>query len=90
MFSEEKVVAVRVLPKLDDLYSMARKLKHHREALAFYRHRNQVSGGTDREQVGKTCCLFGGRSQDAEELFHKAKITRLCADIEAERDKRSL
>lgn len=69
---------------------MARKLKYHRDALAFYRHRNQVSE-KDRQQivVGKKCGLFGGRAEDAEE-FHKAKIAKLCLAIEAERDKRAL
>jgi hypothetical protein len=37
IFSEEKVVSVRVIPKLDDLLGKAEKLKIFREKLAFYR-----------------------------------------------------
>jgi hypothetical protein len=36
MFSEEKVVSVRVIPKLDDLYVRAEKLKEYRNKLAYY------------------------------------------------------
>ena len=37
IFSEEKIVSVRIIPKLDDLLGKAEKLKVFREKLAFYR-----------------------------------------------------
>lgn len=37
IFAEEKVVAVRVIPKLDDILGKAEKLKVYREKLAYYR-----------------------------------------------------
>lgn len=37
MFSVDKVVSVRVIPKLDDLYMRAEKLKEYRNKLAYYR-----------------------------------------------------
>lgn len=40
IFSEEKVVAVRIIPKLDDLLGKAEKLKVLREKLAYYRDQN--------------------------------------------------
>ncbi len=38
IFGAEKVVAARVLPKYDDLYDKALKLKTYRKRAAFYRH----------------------------------------------------
>ena len=37
IFAEEKVISVRVIPKLDDLLGKAEKLKIYREKLAYYR-----------------------------------------------------
>jgi len=36
MFSEEKVVSVRVIPKMDDLLERGERLKINKEKLAFY------------------------------------------------------
>lgn len=41
MFSKEKVVGARVLPKFDDLYDKALKLKTYRKRLEFYKHKNE-------------------------------------------------
>ena len=57
IFAEEKVVSVRVIPKLDDLLGKAERLKIFREKLAYYRDEN-----TKREvrmtikQGGMCCC----------------------------------
>jgi uncharacterized membrane protein affecting hemolysin expression len=58
LFTEEKVVNVRIIPKLDDLLSKAEELKVLRERLAYYRDQNEKNGG-DRVIIkrGGLCCF---------------------------------
>lgn len=86
MFSAEKVVSVRVLPKVEDLYAKALKVREHKSKLAFYEHQNKQGGERTTIITGKRCC-FGGTQVDAAE-FHRAKIAKLCSSIQGGADLR--
>ena len=81
------MVAVRVLPKLDDLYVKAQKLKTYRDRLAYYRHHNELSGEREKLVVGRTLEFCGGRTVDAVE-YHQKKIAKLSEKIRSEKDMR--
>lgn len=56
IFAEEKVVSVRVIPKLDDLLGKAEKLKIYREKLAYYRDENTKREVRMLIKRGGMCC----------------------------------
>jgi hypothetical protein len=41
VFQESKIVNIKVTPKMDDLYSMAVKLRKYRKMYRYYKHKNQ-------------------------------------------------
>ncbi len=69
MFSKEKVVSVRVIPKLDDLYTRAEKLKEYRNKLAYYQDEKQKTGVRPRIKRGG-CCGCGKIWVDALDYFN--------------------
>lgn len=73
IFGEEKVVGVRVLGKLDDLYVKALKLKTKREKYVYYKHQNSKTGETATITRGKVFCLRRGVTHDAVG-YYAAKI----------------
>jgi hypothetical protein len=80
IFSEEKVISIRVIPKLDDVLGKAEKLKVHREKLAFYRDMNTKSEARVTIKRGG-CCCFGRIEIDAV-TYYESEISRIAKEIQ--------
>ena len=89
IFGEEKVVGVRVLPKLDDVYKKAQKLRVKRERYAYFKHHNDKNGGTKRETIvrGKVGCFRKGEKLDAEQYYHQ-KCLKYAKELRTEKELR--
>jgi hypothetical protein len=75
IFSEEKVVSVRVIPKLDDLLGKAEKLKIYREKLAYYRDQNTKREVRMMIKQGGMCCC--GRVVVDAERYYEVEIEKI-------------
>jgi hypothetical protein len=80
IFSEEKVVSVRVIPKLDDLLGKAEKLKILREKLAFYRDKNTKSEERAMLKRGGFCCI--GRVKVDAVRYYEVEIEKIALKIQ--------
>lgn len=68
LFSPEKVVSVRVIPKMDDLLERGERLKINKEKLAYYKQKFEVTRIRPMVNQGG-CCLCGRISVDAIDYF---------------------
>jgi Cytosolic domain of 10TM putative phosphate transporter len=68
MFSPEKVVSVRVIPKMDDLLERGERLKVHKNKLAYYKQKLEETGIRSKIKRGG-CCWCGRIEVDAIDYF---------------------
>jgi hypothetical protein len=79
IFAEEKVVSVRVIPKLDDMLGKAEKLKILREKLAYYRDMNTKTGEKATLKRGGLCCI--GRVEVDAVRYFEDEIEKIATKI---------
>ena len=79
IFSEEKVVSVRVIPKLDDMLGKAEKLKIYREKLAYYRDQNTKREVRMTIKRGGICCC--GKVEVDAVKFYEVEIEKIASKI---------
>lgn len=77
IFSEEKVISVRIIPKLDDILGKAEKLKIYRERLAYYREENTKRDARMTIKQGGMCC-FGKVEVDAVR-YYEVEIEKIAS-----------
>jgi hypothetical protein len=94
LFPECKVVNAKVIPRLDELFTKAVKLRKYRKLHRFYKHKNNESkpdgSKPERRLIKKwrgLCCCKKVEVYDAEKHYRE-KIINLSKEIRIEREKK--
>lgn len=86
----EKVITAKAIAKLDDLYSMALRLRDLKKEFRYYKmlNKNANEKGEPRKTIKKRKgCFRGAQKHDAEE-YYKAKIKKKIREIRKERERK--